>query len=588
MAVHGLALEQYYHAHFPSGGFDLSSSSPEPTTASRILSCAGVDPATLLDRSLGYEPNGGSEALRSAIADLYDGIGPEHVLVTAGASEAIQAVAMAIVSPGDAVAVQVPSYGALRQAPAQLGARIVEWLPEDGLQFDAAALDGPAFGGVSSVFLNTPHGPSGSVLRGRASRPMRIVADEVYRGVDLAPGTGRPSVIDEYEDAVSIGDLSKPLGLGGLRLGWIVTRDRRLLAACAAALDCLSGSVSALSAPVALAALRSWDELLSAHLDRARANLSLLASFVEQHREWVDWVPPQAGYTAFLRFRGGQPGEIFYEWLRNRGVFALDGAVYGWPDHTRIGFGLESPRFADALETFGEELRRLVPATAMPPRAADVILLAKEPRSGFSKTRLAAGVGAARAAELSTAFLEDSIAIARTHARKLFIAYAPDAARSDFEAMVPDATYLSQGDGDFGGRLDRAFATAFAAGAYRPVLIGSDSPTLPAHLIAAARRLLATHDIVLGPATDGGYYLIAMNKPHPQVFEGIDWGTSRVLAQTLRCIQRAGLSCATLPYWYDVDVAADLGVMAADPLLRSATAAALAAGERASAGVAAL
>lgn len=565
------ALEQEYRRHIRPGVFDLSSSSPVPLTARDALRVAGIDPESLLDLPLTYERSGGSRELAAAVAVLYAGISPEDVLITAGASEAIRTVAISCVERGDTVAVQSPSYGALRETPADRGARIVDWRPDAGFAFDFASLRGPAFRNASTIFFNTPHGPSGALPHGTFDGPQRLIADEVYRPIELVPGTRSASVVDSNARAVSIGDLSKPLGLGGLRIGWIATRDRALLDRCRTALDYLSGSVSALSALVGLAALEHFDELLAPHLKRARRNLSAVAIMMEQHTDWLDWTPPQAGYTAFIRFRAGPAGTAFYERLAARGIFALDGSVYGESDYVRIGFGAEPAEFDLALAAFAEEVRRLPRAGSRCMAAKhDVIVIAKEPRAGFTKTRLAAEIGIDRAAEISGALLADSLDLARSAARTLHVAFTPETASAAFARLAPEAHRFAQPDGDLGDRLRHAFATAHASGASRPVLIGSDSPTLPSHLLGAAHDTLARHDIVLGPAEDGGYYLIGMNELHASIFEDIDWGTDRVLEQTLARAASAGLRVATLPYWYDVDTTAGLARVAQDPLLGNA------------------
>ncbi|MBF6601288.1 MAG: TIGR04282 family arsenosugar biosynthesis glycosyltransferase [Dehalococcoidia bacterium] len=472
---------------------------------------------------------------------------------------------------------QQPCYQALRETPASLGAHIIDWRPALGWDFGLDALpDGAAR--ASAIFLNSPHGPSGSMIGGRYAGPARLVADEVYRPITLVPRHRARSVLERGDASVSISDLSKPLGLGGLRIGWLATHDRALLASCARVLDYHSGSVSKLSALVAAAALSRFDELLEPHLRRARANLSLLAAFVEQHEAWFDWTPPQAGYTALLRFRAGAAPPALHAALRDRGVFALDGAVFDAPDHVRIGFGLDTPGFAEALGLFGDEVRRHIAPSPVPTPHGDVIVLAKEPRAGYTKTRLAAVVSSARGAELSAAFLRDTLAFAALRGRRLYIAYAPEDARDAFHTLAPDALAFAQPAGDLGARLSHAFETVIREGGLRPVLIGSDSPTLPAHLLAAAHAALMTHDVVLGPAEDGGYYLIGMNAPHVSLFSGIRWSSDAVLEQTLARAAEARLRVFVLPYWYDIDTASDLDRLQRDPLLRAESRRALAIG----------
>lgn len=554
--------------------FDLSSSSPQPLTARDVLEDAGVGSVSLLDQALDYEPGGGSSALREAVACLYHNVSADHVLITAGAAEAIRVATDVAIAPRDRVLVQRPLYQALRDAPVARSADVLDWTPSPGFQFDFSDLSGDA-SRVSAVLFNNPHGPSGSLVRGAYAGTARLIADEVYRPAALIVEHCAPSAIDAADGAVSIGDLSKPLGLGGLRIGWIVSRDQAFIAACAAALDYCSGSVSSLSAHVALAAISRFDLHLERQRSRARANMRVLAAFVERHDGWVDWSPPQAGYTAFLRLRNDGPADALCARMRARGIFLLDGAVFESPDHVRVGFGMEGTAFANALRALGEELRAAAPAAPPDDPVGDVILLAKEPSSGGAKTRLAVDVGGETAAELCAAFVADSLDIAAGRARRMYIAVSPANALGMFRSRAPVARCFAQPDADFGSRLLHAFETALADGAQRPVLIGTDSPTLPSHLLSAAHRALATHDVVLGPADDGGYYLIGMNALHRSLFGGIDWSTERVLSQTIERSRDTGLSVFLLPAWYDIDNGRDLERLAGDPLLRAHTRAAI-------------
>ena len=535
-----------------------------------MLDEAGVGSATLLDDPLDYEPSGGSSSLREAVASLYHDVSADEVLITAGAAEAIRVVAEAAITPGDRVVVQRPLYQALRAATIARGAHVVDWSPSPGFQFDFADLPDDA-ARASVVLFNNPHGPSGSLVRGTYGGGARLIADEVYRLAGLVAEHRAPSVIDTADRAVSIGDLSKPLGLGGLRIGWIVCRDRALIAECRAALDYFSGSVSALSARVALAAISRFDVHLERQLLRARTNMRVLTTFVEQHAAWLDWSPPQAGYTAFLRLKSGISAEELSARMRARAIFLLDGAVFESPDHVRIGFGLDSATFADAMQALGDELRADASAAAVTVPSGDVIVLAKEPSMPGAKTRLAADVGGERATELCAAFVRDSLEIATSGARRLYIAASPEDAVGLFRSRAPRARCFAQPEADFGARLAHAFETALADGASRPVLIGTDSPTLPPHLLSVAHCALATHDIVLGPADDGGYYVIGMNAAQPLLFDGIDWSTERVLSQTLERARAVGLNVFLLPPWYDIDTGRDLERLASDPLLRTHT-----------------
>ena len=138
------------------------------------------------------------------------------------------------------------------------------------------------------------------------------------------------------------------------------------------------------------------------------------------------------------------------------------------------------------------------------------------------------------------------------------VAYTPASARSYFENLVPNGFRLVPQCGtDLGERLDNALAHHLDLGYRRAVIMNSDGPTLPlAHLEEAFSRL-DTADITLGPGHDGGYYLIGMKQPNPDLFRGIAWSTEQVIPQTLAICCRLGLAVHQLPEWYDVDVAAD-------------------------------
>ncbi|MBI2481637.1 MAG: glycosyltransferase [Planctomycetia bacterium] len=115
-----------------------------------------------------------------------------------------------------------------------------------------------------------------------------------------------------------------------------------------------------------------------------------------------------------------------------------------------------------------------------------------------------------------------------------------------------------QTQGDLGSRMASFFDDCFRDGAGRVVLIGSDSPTVPTEFVESAFRLLGERDVVLGPTDDGGYYLVGASREVAGIFEHIDWSTERVWDQTVARLGEIGLSCASLPQWYDVDEVKDL------------------------------
>jgi rSAM/selenodomain-associated transferase 1 len=191
-----------------------------------------------------------------------------------------------------------------------------------------------------------------------------------------------------------------------------------------------------------------------------------------------------------------------------------------------------------------------------------LILFAREPVAGSVKTRLVPALGRAGAARLYAAFTADLCA-ALAPRFALTIACSPDPARPYFRGLARRhrVALVPQGDGDLGARM-RRMATAALARRSRVVIVGSDIPTLPPDLVESAFRALRRRRVVLGPSLDGGYYLIGLRAPVPDVFSRMPWGGPRVLERTLARLRRERIGAVLLPPWYDVDTPADVALLA--------------------------
>jgi uncharacterized protein len=186
-------------------------------------------------------------------------------------------------------------------------------------------------------------------------------------------------------------------------------------------------------------------------------------------------------------------------------------------------------------------------------------LFAKHWEPGQVKTRLAARWGNDRASRVYLAFLRCLLGRLATMGDQRWLVYAPASSHAAFQELAGESWHLvEQSMGDLGRRMAALFAQAFAAGATRVVLIGSDAPTLPVAHIEQAFELLNRVPVVLGPAADGGYCLIGARGGVPPVFTEVDWSTDRVWQQTLAHLRAAGLPYVCLPQWHDVDTPEDL------------------------------
>jgi uncharacterized protein len=188
-----------------------------------------------------------------------------------------------------------------------------------------------------------------------------------------------------------------------------------------------------------------------------------------------------------------------------------------------------------------------------------LIVIAKAPEPGVTKTRLLPVLAPDQAAALYRAFLLDAIDLGLRLGWERTCAVHPRGAGPALKAILPrQVALLEQSAKGLGNALAFAFDQHFREGFERVVLIGSDNPTLPAEPIEQACAALDTHDVSIGPTSDGGYYLIGMRGPHLGLFDAIEWSTSRVTAQTLARAQQLGLRVHAVREWYDVDSPPDL------------------------------
>jgi rSAM/selenodomain-associated transferase 1 len=184
-------------------------------------------------------------------------------------------------------------------------------------------------------------------------------------------------------------------------------------------------------------------------------------------------------------------------------------------------------------------------------------IFAKQPIAGRVKTRLAAATSPEWAAQFAETLLHVTLDAFANLGDRRVLAFTPASGETYFHKLVGGRyEIIPQGDGDFGARMARFFTRQLHEPGTRVVLIGADSPTLPAAHVAQAFGRLQDHDVVLGPATDGGYCLIGCTGQAPPIFDGIAWSGPNVLRDTIRLLP-APARLALLPPWYDIDTLED-------------------------------
>jgi len=200
--------------------------------------------------------------------------------------------------------------------------------------------------------------------------------------------------------------------------------------------------------------------------------------------------------------------------------------------------------------------------------------MARAPSAG--KTRLGAHLSPSRLQALRAALLADTldvVASARSEADDAVVFFTPEDGEAEIAALAPRPFSLAgQSSGDLGERMRAAFEDLLISRRCdAALLVGSDIPLLDTAAIADARAiLLSTRAVVLGPAEDGGYYLIGMSQVHADLFDAIEWGTSHVLADTLRAAERGGIDAHLIRHAFDIDTIEDLHRLERDLKARSA------------------
>ena len=362
------ALERYFAVHEFSAKHLLCCSDCESISTGELLAMEPGAQEGLLGLRLGYTESPGSPSLRREIARTYRFMAPENVLVCTGAEEAIYLFMHAALGRGDHIVVQAPCYQSLAAVAGSLGCKVSRWeaREEDGWAPDLRALRTLVTRRTKVIVVNSPHNPTGyhmpetmqrEIVELAENRGIALFSDEVYRGLEQRPSDRLPGACDLGEKTVSLGVMSKTYGLAGLRIGWLATRDKALLARVAAMKDYTTICASAPSELLAEIALRRAEELAARNRAIIDANLALLDGFFGKRADLFSWKRPMAGPIGFPRLLVGKVDGFCDTLVRTSGVLLLPGTVYqDSGNHFRIGFGRANmPEALRELETFLEK-----------------------------------------------------------------------------------------------------------------------------------------------------------------------------------------------------------------------------------------
>jgi aspartate/methionine/tyrosine aminotransferase len=347
------ALERYFAKYEFAVEHLLSASDPESLTLQELLALADTQSLALWQElKLAYTESQGHPLLREAIAGTYSSIDPRDVLV-AVPEEAIFIAMNCLLRPGDHVIATFPAYQSLHEIAGSLGCRLTRWpLSQNGerWELDLGLLADSLADDTRLIVINFPHNPTGylpeqatldAILDLARRRGVYIFSDEMYRRLEYTPERRLPAVCDLYERGVSLSGLSKTFGLPGLRLGWLATADRELLASCAVFKDYTTICGSAPSEILGIMALRASERIIARNLAIIRANLHLADEFFVRQQDRFTWLRPQAGPVCLPRLLSDLSVAALCEGLLERkSVMLLPGEVFEFGDnYFRLGLG---------------------------------------------------------------------------------------------------------------------------------------------------------------------------------------------------------------------------------------------------------
>jgi aspartate/methionine/tyrosine aminotransferase len=368
MPIAPFLIERYFGRYEFNVRHNLSASDCESMTVGELLELSGTPASELTDLHLGYTESQGHPALREALAGLYAVCGAGDVVVANAPEEAILVAMETMLEKGDRVVIQTPCYQSLRQIAIHKGCEVAPWEvveTESGWSADLDRLDSLLTGGTKLLVVNFPHNPTGLHVDGAtwrkllgmaAERGIRVFSDEMYRGVERGDDQRLPSACDVLDDAVTLWGTSKSFGLPGLRMGWLVTRDRPLLDAFMATKDYTSICSSATGELLTRSAASVAGKLFDRSRRIIRENLALTEEFMRRHEETFAWRRPDAGPVAFVRLREGSAAALADGARERGGVLLVPSPIFEHGD-SHLRFGLGRKAFPEGLAVLERWLR---------------------------------------------------------------------------------------------------------------------------------------------------------------------------------------------------------------------------------------
>jgi len=349
MKIAPFRVEEWMNEYEMDAEYNIAETCVESLTVEELLNFSD-DPAARLEEikkmQLTYGDIKGSAAFKKGVSSLYESVKPENILPSHGAIGANFLLLYSLVESEDEVVSVFPTYQQLYSIPESFGAEVkkLDLRYEDGFLPDLEKLKSLVSEKTKLIAINNPNNPSGVVMKREILEKIveiareadaYLLADEVYRGFDLEEKI--PSVADLYEKGISVGSMSKVFSLAGLRMGWIAG-PKEVIELCQLHRDYTTISNGMISDYLSTIALENKDKIIERNLTKVKKQLAILDRWV-QNEELVEYVKPNGGTTAFLKYRLDLDSETFAKKLfKEKGVLVVPGIAFGRENFLRIGF----------------------------------------------------------------------------------------------------------------------------------------------------------------------------------------------------------------------------------------------------------
>lgn len=366
MRIERFDLERWMTTWELDVDYDIAESGILPLSLDDLYELIGTDAAADLEariRStpLGYSEARGTEALRTILADTYERATAEDILVTTGAIEANFLLFNALLEAGDHVVAVSPSYQQLHSVPRAIGCDLDLWSvqTDDGFAYDLNRLEALVRDDTKLIVINTPHNPTGAMLDESQLKDVVsiadrvgawILSDEAYRWLEHDGGEMLPPPMHNLTDrAVSVGTLSKPFGLPGLRIGWFAANETIARKAWGLR-DYTSLSPAKLSDIIAQTVIVERDRILPRNGAIIAENMAFARRWFAEHADLATWTEPRAGLLAMMKYNLPMESSTLADGLaRDVRVMLAPGSSFGLEGYLRVGVGQRPDLFAEGL-----------------------------------------------------------------------------------------------------------------------------------------------------------------------------------------------------------------------------------------------